>query len=42
MLDACGDLCTLSPPAALFDFHIDGNTVTFFDFSEIASEGLDY
>ena len=39
MLDECGDLCTLSPPAALFDFEIDGNTVTFFDFSEIASEG---
>ena len=39
MLDACGDLCTLSPPAALFDFVIDGNTVTFLDFSEIASEG---
>ena len=39
MLDECGDLCTLSPPAALFDFEIDGNTVTFLDFSEIASEG---
>lgn len=39
MLDECGDLCTLSPPAALFDYEIDGNTVTFFDFSEIASEG---
>ena len=39
MIDECGDLCTLSPPAALFDFEIDGNTVTFFDFSEIASEG---
>ena len=39
MLDECGDLCTLSPPAALFDFVVDGNTVTFMDFSEIASEG---
>ena len=24
MLDECGDLCTLSPPAALFDYEIDG------------------
>ena len=39
MLDECGDLCTLLPPAALFDFAIDGNTVTFFDFSAFASEG---
>ena len=39
MLDECGDLCTLSPPAALFDFDIDGNTVMFFNFSEFASEG---
>lgn len=39
MLDACGDLCTLSPAAALFDFVIDGNVVTFLDFSEFASEG---
>ena len=39
MLDECGDLCTLSPPAALFDFAIDGNTVMFFNFSEFASEG---
>ena len=39
MLDECGDLCTLSPPAALFDFTVDGTTVTFFDFSEFASEG---
>ena len=39
MLDECGDLCTLSPPAALFDFVINGNTVTFLDFSEFASEG---
>ncbi len=39
MLDECGDLCTLEPPAALFDFEVDGNTVMFFDFSEFASEG---
>jgi len=39
MIDQCGDLCTLDPPAALFDFEIDGNTVFFFDFSEFASEG---
>ena len=39
MLDECGDWCTLEPPAALFDFEIDGNTVMFFDFSEFASEG---
>ena len=39
MLDECGDLCTLSAPAALFDFAVDGNTVTFFDFSDFASEG---
>jgi hypothetical protein len=39
MLNECGDLCTLSPPAALFDFVIDGNTVSFIDFSEFASEG---
>ena len=39
MLDACGDLCTLAPPQALFDFEIDGNTVVFLDFSEFASEG---
>ena len=39
MIDACGELCTLSPPAALFDFEVDGNTVFFFDFSEFASEG---
>ena len=34
MLDECGDLCTLEPPAALFDFEVDGITVMFFDFSE--------
>tara|TARA_Y100001970_G_scaffold291188_1_gene427434 strand:+ start:1329 stop:2072 length:744 start_codon:yes stop_codon:yes gene_type:complete len=39
MLDECGDLCTLAPPEALFDFSVDGNTVTFIDFSELASEG---
>ena len=39
MIDDCGELCTLGPPAALFDFSIDGNTVSFFDFSEFASEG---
>jgi PKD repeat protein len=39
MLDQCGDLCTLAPPQALFDYDLDGNTVTFFDFSVDASEG---
>ena len=39
MIADCGDLCTLEPPAALFDFEVDGNTVMFFDFSEFASEG---
>ena len=39
MLNECGDFCTLEPPAALFDFEIDGNTVMFLDFSEFASEG---
>ena len=39
MIADCGDLCTLGPPQALFDFEIDGNTVFFFDFSEFASEG---
>ena len=39
MIDGCGDLCTLAPPQALFDFEVDGNTVFFFDFSEFAGEG---
>ena len=39
MIADCGDLCTLEAPAALFDFEIDGNTVTFIDLSEFASEG---
>ena len=39
MLDGCGNLCVLEPVAALFDFEVDGNTVTFADLSEFASEG---
>ena len=39
MLDECGDLCTLGPPMALFEYMVDGNSVTFIDLSEFASEG---
>ena len=39
MLDDCDELCTLSAPEALFDFEIDGNTVMFLNFSDMASEG---
>jgi len=39
MIDECGDLCTLEPPQALFDFEVDGNTVIFLNFSEFSSEG---
>ena len=39
MIADCGDLCTLAPPAALFDFAVDGNTATFINLSDLASEG---
>ena len=39
MVDECGDLCTLSPPQSLFEYSVSGNTVSFFDLSEFASEG---
>ena len=39
MIEDCGDLCTLDQPQALFDFEIDGNTVSFINLSEFASEG---
>ena len=39
MVSECGDLCTLSPPVSLFEYSVSGNTVSFFDLSEFASEG---
>tara|TARA_B100000614_G_scaffold258044_1_gene279439 strand:- start:4979 stop:5836 length:858 start_codon:yes stop_codon:yes gene_type:complete len=39
MLGACGQQCVLSPPTALYDYTIDGNTVTFFDLSSLINEG---
>ena len=39
MLSDCGQSCVLAPPAALYDYAIDGNTVSFFDLSEIINEG---
>ena len=30
MIDACGDLCTLDPPQALFDFEIDKGCISGF------------
>ena len=41
MLDECGDLCTLTPVTALFDYAIDGNEVSFIDLSAYASPGWD-
>ena len=39
MLSECGDLCVLSPPTALFEYAIDGNTVSFIVLSEIINDG---
>ena len=39
MVDECGDLCTLSPPESLFEYTVSENTVSFFDLSDLASEG---
>ena len=39
MVDECGDLCTLTPPESLFEYSVSENTVSFFDLSELASEG---
>ena len=39
MLSECGQACVLAPPSALYDYAIDGNTVSFFDLSEIINEG---
>jgi hypothetical protein len=39
MVDECGDLCTLSPPESLFEYSVSENTVSFFDLSDLASEG---
>ena len=39
MVAECGDLCTLSPPQSLFEYSVSGNTVSFFDLSQFASEG---
>jgi len=39
MLNECGDLCVLTPPIALFEYAIDGNTVAFIDLSELINDG---
>ena len=39
MLSECGDLCVLAPPTALFEYIIDGNTVSFIDLSELVNDG---
>tara|TARA_B100000029_G_scaffold473442_1_gene514848 strand:+ start:313 stop:1191 length:879 start_codon:yes stop_codon:yes gene_type:complete len=39
MLDECGDLCVLTPPIALFEYAVDGNTVSFIDLSELVNDG---
>ena len=39
MLSQCGDLCVLAPPTALFEYAIDGSTVSFIDLSELINDG---
>jgi len=39
MLNECGDLCILAPPTALFEYIIDGSTVSFTDLSWLVNDG---
>lgn len=39
MLSECGNLCVLAPPTALYEYVIDGNTVSFIDLSELVNDG---
>ena len=39
MLSQCGDLCVLGAPTALFEYSIDGSTVSFTDLSEFINDG---
>ena len=39
MLSQCGDLCVLAPPTALFEYTINGSTVSFIDLSELINDG---